>query len=374
MQMWTIAGRNLWRRPARSLLTLMGLTIAVTAVVALVGIAESLEGSFLNLYRQRGVDLVVQRRDGAVQLSKGIELSFGERIRRIPGVKEVNAGLMDIVAFEDQNLLMVIVNGWEPDCPVLDRIHVMSGRRLLAGDERCVMLGRILAANLGKNVGDTVKVYGHDFQVVGIFESFSVYENGALFMLLGELQKQMDRRGQVTGFVIHSADKSPLAIAEIRRQVDALDPHVMATPCDEFVNSISQMKVAHTMSWFTSEFAIVIGAIGVLNTIAMSVFERREEIASLRAMGWQKRRIIWLVLDEALCLSLLAAMFGTVLGIGSIVLLTHLKRTSGLVQGDISVRAIVEGIVVAVAIALLGAIYPAYQSANAPIADSLRGV
>jgi putative ABC transport system permease protein len=374
MKLWSIASRNLWRRPARSLLTLVGLTIAVTAVVALVGISESLEGSFLNLYRQRGVDLVVQRRGGAVQLTKGIELSFGDRIRKIPDVKEVVAGLMDMVAFEENDLLMVIVNGWEPDCPVLDRVHTVSGRRLQAGDERCVMLGRILAANLGKKAGDTVKVYGQGFQVVGIFESFSVYENGAVFMLLDELQKQMDRPGQVTGFVIHAADKSPAAVAEIRRQVDALDPRIVATPCDEFVNSISQMKVARTMSWTTSIFAIVIGAIGVLNTIAMSVFERREEIASLRAMGWRKHRVVWLILDEALCLSLLAALFGTVLGVGAIVLLTHLKRTSGLVQGDISWRAIAEGIAVAVVIALLGAAYPAYRSANARIADGLRGV
>ena len=50
-----------------------------------------------------------------------------------------------------------------------------------------------------------------------------------------------------------------------------------------------QMKITRTMSWFTSTFAIVIGAIGVMNTTAMSIFERRAEIASLRAMGGEKR-------------------------------------------------------------------------------------
>jgi putative ABC transport system permease protein len=374
MQLWNIAGRNLWRRPARSVLTVVGLTIAVTAVVALVGVAESLEGSFLDLYRQRGVDLVVQPRGGSVQLTKGINLSFGDRIRKLAGVKEVVGGLMDMVAFEDYDLMMVIVNGWEPDCPVLDRVRVVSGRRLQAGDERLVMLGRILAANLGKKVGDRLKIYGREFEVVGIFESFSVYENGAAFMLLDELQKQMDRPGQVTGFVVHATDKSSAAVAEIRRQINAMDPQIVATPCEEFVSSISQMKVARTMSWTTSIFAIVIGAIGVLNTIAMSVFERRGEIASLRAMGWRKHRVMQLILDEALCLSLLGSLFGVAIGTGVIVLLTHLKVTSGLVQGDISIRAILEGIAVAVAIALIGAAYPAYRSASQPIADALRGV
>jgi putative ABC transport system permease protein len=374
MQLWTVAIKNLWRRPMRSGLTILGLTIAVTAVVALVGLAQSLEGSFLRLYRQQGMDLVVQPRGGTVQLSKGISLAFGDRIRAIPGVKTVVAGLMDMVTFEDHDLMMVIVNGWELNSPVLDRVRVIAGRRLQSGDERAVMLGRILAANLGKQPGDTLKVYGKEFKVVGIFESFSVYENGAVFMPVAELQKQMDRAGQVTGFVVRAADKDPQSIAEITRQINALDPQIVATPCDEFVSSISQMKIARTMSWITAMFAIVIGTIGVLNTIAMSVFERREEIASLRAMGWRKNRVVRMILEEALCLSFAGAVFGTALGIAVMFILPHWRMTAGLVQGDISGRAIVEGIAVAIIIALIGAAYPAIRSANLPISDALRGV
>ena len=130
---------------------------------------------------------------------------------------------MDLISFEEQDLFMVIVNGWEPDCPVLDRVHLLAGRRLRAGDERAVMLGRILAANLGKHTGDHVQVYGQDFEVVGEFESFSVYENGAVFMLLDELQRQMDRPGEVTGYIVQSADNRPAAIAELRKKIEALD-------------------------------------------------------------------------------------------------------------------------------------------------------
>src|SRR5215212_9331057 len=154
MRMWQIAQKNLWRRPVRSLLTAFGLAIAVAAVVALVGVSESLESSFLDLYIRQGADLVVQPRGGAVQLSKGIRLSVGDQLRKIPGVREVVGSLMDLISFEEQGLFMVIVNGLEPDSPVFDRVRVMSGRRLHAADRRAVMLGRILAANLGKHTGD----------------------------------------------------------------------------------------------------------------------------------------------------------------------------------------------------------------------------
>jgi putative ABC transport system permease protein len=372
MHTWTIAINNLSRRPARSVLTVSALAVAVTAVVALVGVSESLESSFLDLYTRRGGDLVVQPRGGAVQLSKGIKLEVGDQIRKLPGVREVISGLMDLVSFEDRDIFMVMVNGWEPNCPAIAQVRMLSGRRLQAGDRRVVMLGRILAANLSKKTGDQVQLYGQDFEVIGVFESFSIYENGAVFMLLDELQRQMDRPGEVTGFLVHAVDKRPAAIAELCRRIEALNPDFAATPCAEFVNSLTQMKVTRTMSWFTALFAIVIGAVGVMNTMAMTVFERRGEIASLRAMGWRKGRVARLIVSESLFLSVLGAALGIALGIGFTFLLAHWKKTSGIVQGDVSLRAIGEGLCVAVAISLVGAVFPAYRCARLPIADTLR--
>lgn len=373
MRLWTVALKNLRRRPARSLLTAFGLALAVSAVVALVGVADSLESSFLNLYTKRGGDLVVQPRGGAVQLSKGIKLAFRDKIEKIPNVREVVAGLVDTVAFEGHDLFMVIVNGWEPDSPILDRAHVVQGRRLQAGDQRKVMLGRVLAATLGKRAGDRLPLYGQDFEVVGVFESFSVYENGAVFMLLNELQKQTDRIGEATGLMVHAADKRPGAVAAIRRQIEALDPQIAATPVADFVSSLSHLRIARAMSWFTSTFAIVIGAIGVMNTMAMTIFERRIEIASLRAIGWRKWRVARLIFSESLILSLMGSIIGIALGLSMIEFLAHWKRTSGLVQGDFSLRAVLEGVGVAVAISLIGAAYPAYRCLRLPIAETLRG-
>ena len=371
MQMWQIAQKNLLRRPVRSALTAVAVAVSVAAVVALVGVSQSLENSFRDLYQTRG-DLVVQPRGGAVQLSKGIKFSFDDQLRRIPGVSEVIGSLMDLVSFEDQDLFMVIVNGFEADNPVLDRVTIRSGRRLETGDRRAVMLGRILAANLGKHTGDRIQVYGQEFEVIGEFESFSVYENGAVFMLLDELQRQMDRPGEVTGFIVKSADKSPAAIAALEQKIEALDPNVAATPCAEFVNSITQIRVTRTMSWVTAVFTIVIGAIGLMNTMAMTVFERRGEIVTLRAMGWRRTRIARLIINEAMLLSIAGIVLGIALGIGATMLLAHWRRTSGLIAGEISLQAICEGTCVAAAIAIVGAAIPAWRSANLPIADTLR--
>jgi putative ABC transport system permease protein len=375
MNLLVVAYRNLQRRRSRSTLTIAGIAIAVAAIVALVGVAESLESSFLSLYDRRGADLVVQRRNGAVQLSKGIPLALGEQIRGLAETEEVIAGLMDMVAFEDAGLFMVIVNGWEPDCPVLDRVTLTKGRRLQVGDRRQVMLGRILAENLQKSVGDTIEIYAQPFEVVGIFESFSVFENGAVFMPLDELQRQMDRPGQVTGFVVQARQHgNPRAIQELRQQIEALDAEVAAVPCAEFVAGLSQMRVAHLMSQIVSAIALVIGASGVLNTMVISVLERRGELGALRAMGWPRRRVMTLIVTEAIMLASAASVIGIVVGSSVIWGLAHWQMTSNLVQGDLSLSAWLMGALMALLMAVVGAIVPAYQAAVVAPATAMRGL
>ncbi|MGA2257011.1 MAG: ABC transporter permease [Thermoguttaceae bacterium] len=374
MNMFSLAWKNLRRRPARSFLTVIGLSVAVAVVVSLVGLSQSLESSFLALYTRRGADLVVQRRGGTVQLAKGLPLKLADRIEKMPGVKEVIRGLMDMVAFETQGLFMVIVNGWEADCPVLDRVQITAGRRLQKGDHRRVMLGRILAANLGKRPGDSVEIYSQQFEVVGIFDSFSVYESGAVFMLMEELQQQMDRPGQATGFVVQVTPAGDARVIErVRRDIEALDPAIAATPCAEFVRSLKQMQVTRAMSWVAAVIAALIGAIGVLNTMAMSVLERRSEIGAFRAMGWRKRLVVQLIVTESLLLATVGAMLGTALGLSVLSGLSHSRATSGLVQGDWPISAILEGTLLAFLMAAIGAVWPALRvTAEQPV-ETLLG-
>ena len=131
-----------------------------------------------------------------------------------------------------------------------------------------------------------MELYSQRFEVVGVFDSFSVYESGAVFMLMEELQQQMDRPGQATGFVVQVVPAGDARVIErCARDIEALDPAIAATPCAEFVRSLKQMQVTRAMSWVAAVIAALIGVIGVLNTMAMSVLERRAEIGAFRWAG-----------------------------------------------------------------------------------------
>ena len=199
--------QELLNRPVRTALTAFGLAVAIAAVIILVGISWNFERSFMAIYQSKKIDLIVVHAGSSNQLSSSLDVGLVDRLRQIEGVADVAPSLVDTVAFEDKNLASVLVNGWEPESLLFRGIRILEGRSLKAGDDKAVMLGRVLALNLGKKVGDTLDVSGETFQVVGIFESESLFENGALIMPLKTLQKMMGREGQATGLVITATDR-----------------------------------------------------------------------------------------------------------------------------------------------------------------------
>jgi putative ABC transport system permease protein len=364
--------KNLLQRRARSLLTISGLAVAVMTIVALVGVSWRFEDAFLELYSERGCDFVVQRRGGTQRLNSGLDEGLRERIEELPNVTSAIGSLMDVVALEQHGLYAVIVNGWPYDSPVLKRVKLLSGRRLREGDRQCVMLGNVLAANTGKGVGDKIEVYAEVFQVIGVFESFSVLESGAAFFPLPELQRLTGRPGLVTGYVVKAKDTRDEPLARLHAQIEGLGPNIVATPTVEFVGSINQIQLSRSIAWIVSTIAVTIGAIGMLNTMVMAVTERTREIGTLRALGWRTRRVAAAIVLEAILLSIVGAAIGCLLAIGVLRILARLPNTSGLVDGRLSPGVLLLGFTLALAISIAGAAYPAWWGARLSPMEAIR--
>lgn len=373
MGFFSFIWKNLTRRPARSMLTMLGLSVAVTAVVALVGVSRGFEDSLSDLYTQRGVDMVVQRKGGNQRVNSGIDVGFRDKMLALEGVDSIDGGLVDVIAFEEQNMYTVLINGWPPDAAMYEQIKIKEGRRLFAKDEHKAMLGHVLAANLGKKVGDTVILYGEEFEVAGVFESFSVYENGSVVVLLGELQRLTDRPGKVTGYLIHAKPGATAAqLRGLAKRIELLSPDIDAELTQDFIKNVQQIQMSQAMAWVVAAIALVIGSVGMLNTMVMSVYERTKEIGVLRAIGWRKGRIVWMVMCESLLLSLGGALIGVFCAVLLIRYLSTFPMTANVVQGNISPGVMLEGIIIAVLVGVGGAAYPAWWSANLIPKDALN--
>ena len=141
--------KNVLHRPVRTVLTTLGLAIAIAAVTILVGISWNFERSFLAIYNSKGIDLVVVRAGSSNQLSSSLDEKMADRLRQIDGVAEVAPSLVDTVAFEEQNLVSVLVDGWIPGSILFRGIKMLDGRALRARRRQ----GRHARPGLGHDPG-----------------------------------------------------------------------------------------------------------------------------------------------------------------------------------------------------------------------------
>jgi putative ABC transport system permease protein len=377
----TFLCKNLLRRKARSALTVLGILVAVGTLVTLRGISQGFEEAFrLNLER-RGVDLVVVAAGVPDQLRSDLDERIGPKIEKIPGVRRATPGLLELVDVQrGEGVISVLVNGWEPGCPLFNELTMLAGRTLRPEDHRAVLLGTTLAQNLRKSAGDSIELQREKFEVAGVYQSFDVFENGGAVIPLAELQTLMSRPGSVTGFsvVLEPAGDKAALLESVRSRIEALTDErgrpyrISAQPTREYVRQTLHIRLAHGMAWITSAIALVIGSISVLNTMIMSVLERTKEIGILRAVGWGKGRVLRMVLGEAMLLSLAGALLGSTAAVLVIRWLAHVPQTSGFISGAVAPRALVEGLALTLVVALAGGGYPALRAARLTPAEALR--
>ncbi len=380
MRFGTFLWLNLRRRKARSLLTGGGIAVAVGTAVALLGISHGFQRSAAESLGSGGVEVIVVQAGVLDQLSSDLDQSLADRIAAVPGVADVSPGLLELIDYpKSSDVISVLIQGWEPGTFLFNELEFLAGAPYKLGDQRVAVLGETIAENLKKSVGDTVTIQRREFEVVGIYRSFGVFENGAITIPLDQLQDVMVREESVTGFSLrldHSLS-APVKSEDVCRVINDLADeegeflglNAMAT--QEYVSNMIYLKMAHAMAWMTSLIAISVGTLGMLNTMLMSVVERVREISILRAVGWRKSRVVRMILGECVLISVGGAAVGSLAAVLITRWLTTFPAASGFIRSDIAPIVIVTGFALAVLVALIGGAYPAYRASRLRPADGL---
>ena len=149
-------------------------------------------------------------------------------------------------------------------------------------------------------------------------------------------------------------------------------PGIRAVPAAERAANNQLVDLAHSVAWGTSAIALLIGILGIANTMAMSVFERTREIGILRALGWKGRHVILLILTEATALGFAGGLLGIGMGWGALRLLSTLPQTASIVSASVSPLHLFESLIIAIASGLLAGAYPAWRGARLSPVEALR--
>src|ERR1043166_4839195 len=162
MTFFNVITRGLKRRPIRTGLTLLGISVGIAAVVALIGLSPGLVTSWTAGMKSRGTEIVVHNMRGSLT-PKPFPASTRDRIAHLPGVAATCAILVDLMSIENAELM--IVSGREWGGFTWGNLKLVSGRMPNDQNERAVVLGTTAADVLKKKVGDTVQIRSEERRV-----------------------------------------------------------------------------------------------------------------------------------------------------------------------------------------------------------------
>lgn len=373
MNLFHFALNNLRRRPARTGLTVSAIALGIAAVVALTSIAWGFEASWQKANDARGTDLIVTRAASENTMPSPFRAEKVQQVlAALPHVKEVVGLLSEMLTVSD-DAPPVFVFGWVYNSYLWDHLKLVEGRWPNASAEPVVVIGALAAEMLHKKTGEQVEIEGRSFQVVGIFESNAVVENGALLMTLEQAQQVTDKPGKVNVLNIKVDDSATEAdLRGIKEQVRQALPGFVAITSGELVSKNAVVRISKAMSNATILIAGLVGALVVFNTMLMSINERTREIGVLLALGWQRRTIMQLVFSESVVLSLLGGIAGIMLGVGIAWGLEHLELMRGKIDAIFSIPFFFAVLGLSVLLGICGGIYPAFKAARLLPSSALR--
>ncbi len=362
MNFLTIVIRGLQRRPVRTGLTLLGISIGIAAVVALVGISRGFEQSWTKGMEARGTDIVYSNM-GSDLAPKPFDQSVLDRVAAVPGVADTCAIFVDLTSVEASSMMIVSARQWGGFS--WKNLKLISGRMPTGPDDPVVVLGKNAAEVLKKKVGDPIQIETRELTVAGIVDGGALVEDGSVILPLALYQEISGNEGKINIIDIRvptGADEARLAA--ICKAIDDAAPEARAMPASENVGNSQAYKFISAMSWGTSLLAVIVGVLGVMNTMLMTVFERKQEICILLAIGWKRGRVIRMILLESALLGLLGGIAGVAIGSAGVKILERMPAIHGLLEPDLSLRLMLISVAISVIVGVLSGIYPAWRSSR----------
>jgi len=359
--------RNILRRKTRSAFTILGISIGIATIIALGAVMNGLTTSMQGMLKTGRADFSVAQGGISDFIFSRIRENRTLEIMQLEAVEKAVGVLMGFYAIE-RNPYVITWGVNVEDFPMLG-INVISGAAYTQEYE--VIVGEVAAKEWNRTVGDKLTIKEAEFTITGIYQTGSMYQDKGVTLQLSKLQEMQSQEGYVT--IIYVQLKDGADVEETTRQIESEFPDLVTIKSVAELGKVDKgLETLDSATMAISLLAIIIGGIGVTNTIMMSVFERTREIGVLRALGWTKRRILTMILGESILLCVLAILLGSLFGVVGTRLLMLQPIIRGVLEPLLTAETFTRAIIVALAVGLVGGLYPAYRAARLLPSEALR--
>jgi putative ABC transport system permease protein len=399
------AMQSLSANKMRSLLTILGIVIGVSSVIALLSLGESAGASITGEIESIGTNVIYILRgnnDDEVSNPKDLTLRDAQalasstRASEIAYVAPVFTGSAEIT-HSDRSVSTSIL-GITPDYQFVQNIVMEEGEFISAaqveGRSAVVVLGPSRAQQLlGRSsgvVGNTVRIGGYPYRIVGVTEAKggSAFNNpdNNVYIPISTAQARLPRSGAPdrVQYILASmvnTDRADLAIRQIRdvlRRTHRIPPR---SPDDfTLLNQQDFLAVAATITNVLTIFlggigaiSLLVGGIGIMNIMLVSVTERTREIGLRKALGARKADILIQFLTESVLLSLFGGIIGIALGWGISTAVSQIATRSGTpLEIAVTLNSVLLATLFSAAVGVFFGYYPANRAANLAPVEALR--
>lgn len=406
--MWRFAWQNLVTRPSRTGLAVVGLTIPILAFLGLLSISRGIRDLVGGtLARMEG--LLVVRENSLGPVFSDLPPSLAHDLKRIPGVRVVAPQVWKFAPSIDRrsgaeataiglltrsresgmkNLAkMVVIHGQDlpENLKLKSTVFAMSilpkerggGRFLDLGDigKHNVVISTTIAREYPnadgtpKGVGQTIRIGKDEFTIVGLYDTGSLATDVTIVMDIGVARQLLGMTDQaVSAFAVEPYQSADFEA--ISRRIEAAVPGVKAERISQFSLTVSGIMGKLDVFLFAAiSLALLVGGVGIANTMLMSTYERFVEFGVLRGNGWTRKNILVLIVTESGLLGLLSGALASAIAVAAVVIA---NRFLAGFQIELRPSLVVASLAGAVAVAVLSGLYPAWKASTMTPMDAIR--
>ncbi len=367
-----MAIRNIRRRKIRSLLTIMGVAISIAAIVGVSAISVGMKHD-IKAAIGGSASLIVKSKSAPDPISSAMDQSIEYKIKKLKYVKKVVAVWFNnrVVQVDGVSypIMITAVEHGDYDFIVGSKVIPIKGHLPRNGE---IAFGaqawRVFNERTKLKIGEKVNLQGVVLKLSGEFKTSSQLAN---MCAITTLKSVKPIRGNTISCLFIQTDKPDYVKKEIERKFKGVQAISTSNAVKSMLNNLKTVELAAIA---LTSIAGVVGALGVSNTMLMSVLERRREIGIMKAVGATKYDIMKIFIVEAIILSLIGGVIGVVLGaVGArivIYIISELKGTS--ISVMVTPSVVLFGIATAVLIGVISGIYPAWKAAKVDPVKVLR--
>jgi ABC-type antimicrobial peptide transport system permease subunit len=323
--------KEVTRRKSRALLSIVGVIFSIALLVGVLGVSQSIEQSALQPMKSAGADMLVQLHGEpcafeTVKLPTNLNPMQAEAFNNLGANGEISAiaGVLEFLSFKDGH--PTIITGLDPEITDIGPIkptekkgeccEIVEGRYLQNTDTYAAVVDKEFAIIEGFNVGSKIDIGGKDFEVVGIINTGRTARiAGAQVFIPINTAKQIVDKGDIftTVFLKLSSQADPKAVEE--KIKTAVGENVTITTSADFLATVAGMSaMTKTMATGISLIVIILVTLFVIKSSLAAVYERKNEIGVMKAVGWRDMDVVKLITIENVIQSLIGGIIGCFAG------------------------------------------------------------